>query len=687
MHGNVCSASTIKLRLRSVLELRDPTSYPEQRTLVVIQLRRLARKSPLSEASKTSGPCRLLRSHATSKMREVNFSIPNVNKAAVHITTTLYDRRALDCTSTLPLINSLNHLAYLTTSSARIRDILTVDGGVERLVCILKEGRSRDSMEMWKWNLAFQCVVNIGVRGSEAVRTRVVEADIVPVIATILGNYIQVVDRQKAKADAEEARRTGSKVGSSARPINKLAAPRDSGRDQSNRSSFFDRASGSSDFHQTRRQAPPPSIDIPQPFSQTFQHAEQSSVETLTTPQAVVTSPPERTTFARPQLHHQNRSQDGRGPFQRNNILQPPTTSIPSMDTTDGFSLRPVRDVDRLPSMLPALHSGITSHPESPTTPVAPQQGRIVSPIGQRLRRPSIRQQLSTSDASEDTPMEDTTLLDTPTNANNIIARDDEAQSQAEAQAMNEREDLLQPGTTPLSLTIPLPPETQENDTVSITQTSPLEPLQINGLDSIADGPPHSIDNLGAAQTTPATAASPAIPLNAYPHFFLRNATSITAAQAAIPRDEDVLMSLQLLAYISKYCDLRQYFQATHLVPRLKIDRELQMLETGASGSPSSPEEEGDEMEEFLQPDDYNISPLVEKFTVRHHSKDMQYWACVVMRNLCRKDESKGGIRQCAWYKCGRWEEYVRQFAKCRRCRRTKYCSKECQRESWPSHR
>ena len=61
------------------------------------------------------------------KMREVNFSIPNVNKASVGITTALYDRRALDCTSTLPLINSLNHLAYLTTSSARIRDILTVD--------------------------------------------------------------------------------------------------------------------------------------------------------------------------------------------------------------------------------------------------------------------------------------------------------------------------------------------------------------------------------------------------------------------------------------------------------------------------------------------------------------------------------------------------------------------------------
>src|SRR5580692_468827 len=139
-------------------------------------------------------------------MREVNFSIPNVNKASVHITTTLYDRRALDCTSTLPLINSLNHLAYLTTSSARIRDILTVDGGIERLVCILKEGRSKDMMDMWKWNLAFQCVFNIGVRGSENVRTRVVEADMVPVIATILDNYVKVIDKCREKAEEAKAK-------------------------------------------------------------------------------------------------------------------------------------------------------------------------------------------------------------------------------------------------------------------------------------------------------------------------------------------------------------------------------------------------------------------------------------------------------------------------------------------------
>ena len=32
---------------------------------------------------------------------------------------------------------------------------------------------------------------------------------------------------------------------------------------------------------------------------------------------------------------------------------------------------------------------------------------------------------------------------------------------------------------------------------------------------------------------------------------------------------------------------------------------------------------------------------------------------------------------------CGRWEEYPREFAKCRRCRKAKYCGKECQSSAW----
>jgi hypothetical protein len=32
---------------------------------------------------------------------------------------------------------------------------------------------------------------------------------------------------------------------------------------------------------------------------------------------------------------------------------------------------------------------------------------------------------------------------------------------------------------------------------------------------------------------------------------------------------------------------------------------------------------------------------------------------------------------------CGRWETFPREFAKCRRCRKAKYCGKECQSTAW----
>jgi hypothetical protein len=56
-----------------------------------------------------------------------------------------------------------------------------------------------------------------------------------------------------------------------------------------------------------------------------------------------------------------------------------------------------------------------------------------------------------------------------------------------------------------------------------------------------------------------------------------------------------------------------------------------------------------------------NVFSLVERFTFRPSSHEydlpsppptlppeIQYWAGVIMRNACRKDDSRGGIRQCA---------------------------------------
>lgn len=628
-------------------------------------------------------------------MREVNFSIPNNNKASVGITTALYDRRALDCTSTLPLINSLNHLAYLTTSSARIRDILTVDGGVERLVCMLKQGRSPEMMEMWKWNLAFQCVVNIGVRGSESVRTRVVEADMVPVIATILDNYIQVVDMCREQVEADTKRRDlllqrreqqdQQRQGSATLPI----SPTGPFEYQSVHGPGF----SSRDPRSFRRSDPPAAIEIPQPFPQLMyqQPSADSSMVDLAVAQVATSSSQSRLNRHHHHHHHHrhHRSQDGRhhtqlSPANGGSVLTPQTAPAPitPIDAPDGFGIQPVRDVDRLPSMLPSLQAGITSQPESPTTPNAPMGRPLAGPSRGRRRSSVVHQQVGSGD-SDDANGEENASEASAVNENLDEPMVD-VQATVEIQGVGDQDAMADTIATPLGLAAENVSEGQEAETFNITHRSPIDGSIINT--NVA--PPTA--NIGLPPTaTPVHATNvqqpppTSVPQNPQSRFFLHHAAP-PGIQAAMPRDEDVLMSLQLLAYVSKYCALRTYFQESHLVPKLKIDHKLKPGQSSLGVDKPSADTE---QEEYLLPDDFNIFPLVEKFTVRHHSPDMRHWAGVVMRNLCRKDDSRGGIRQCAYYRCGKWEQWTRQFAKCRRCRRTKYCSKECQKNAWIYHR
>ncbi|DAA79635.1 TPA_exp: putative MYND domain protein (SamB) [Trichophyton benhamiae CBS 112371] len=712
-------------------------------------------------------------------MREVNFSIPSVNKAAVNITTTLYDRRALDCTSTLPLINSLNHLAYLTTSSDRIRDILTVDGGIEQLVCILKAGRSKDLMEMWKWNLAFQCVVNIGVRGSENVRTRVVEADMVPVIATILDNYIRVVDRIRASSSAAastdpEASRskqhktainttttsttnttTTTTTTTTSIPTSSTSSRRDQ-PPRTSRASFYDHRS---DQRNARRQAPPPSIEIPLPYAQDGPEHNTATTNTATTaattattaategrhnnlhtpidvqpsPHIVLTSPPERTTFNH--HHHHHHPREGH----RHRIMQPlasatvATAAATTTPTTDPFNpIRQVRDVDRLPSALPGLQAGITSQPESPTTPLgagAPQAN--IPPLMPRIfhRRPSVRQQRSASGESDDADAQpepddndiimgegDLETTNVETAEQQPIVDLDSSGMDLEDINMRDRDAMLDDASTVNAPTQAAQAATSPANGHPPTHAHARQPNGHQAPGVFNNPYPFYLQNQNQnqhhqpSQSQSHPQSNPHSHSASQPHSSRSGNPAGPTILAAMPRDEDVLLALQLLAYVSKYCNLRSYFQQTHLVPRLKIGKELEMLDeanplpastsssssgpstsapsgSNTTASPQTAEEAQEEMEEYILPDDFNIFPLVEKFTVRHHTKDMQYWACVVMRNLCRKDDSRGGIRQCAYYKCGKWEEFQRQFAKCRRCRRTKYCSKECQKSAWVYHR
>jgi hypothetical protein len=184
-------------------------------------------------------------------------------------------------------------------------------------------------------------------------------------------------------------------------------------------------------------------------------------------------------------------------------------------------------------------------------------------------------------------------------------------------------------------------------------------------------------------------------------------------------RDEDVLLSLQLLAYLSKYPHVRQAFykpRATFHPASANLpgrggagahsglapgnrgagpskgiglfapakeshgffrafggsrgkEKEREKLLAASSSSTSITSTSSASTASHLPPPTTptttarhtNVFSLVERFTFRPSSSEtdlpnpppklppeIQYWAGVIMRNACRKDESRGGIRQCA---------------------------------------
>lgn len=357
-------------------------------------------------------------------MREPNFSFVGQNKAAICITSSIYDRRALDCTDYIPMINTLTNLAYLTGSTPTIRDFITRDGGLERLVSILKNTKVNDKKNGLKWTLAFSCVVNIGVRGTEHIRKRVVQAGMVPIIVNVLESFYTAL---KVVSEENERRRRA------------IAA----------------------------------------------------------------------------QQHSQ-----------------------PMLTNTDSVPL-----------------------------------SQLTEPLTDELDQHGLSTSLT---------------------------------------------------TTSMSTSIA---------TASSIATMPNATIYNHSALNNGQGP--SI--LSAQEPSPSRS-------------LLENHRPLTDAGESRPqqffhREDDILHALQLLAYLSKYPSLRSSFHTE-------------------SGS--------------------NVFAIVEKFTHRNmHPLEIQYWAGVIMRNACRKDDTRKGIRQCAYTGCGKWESKPREFAKCRRCRKAKYCSKNCQSKAW----
>src|ERR1700694_3127734 len=129
-------------------------------------------------------------------MRQPNRSLPGVSRPVEVLWPNLYNRAALDVTSTLPLSISLTNLRPMVFSLPHLRQAMTEDGALESLIDTMSTVRNpNDPNEVHVRKLALQCLTQFGIRGPESIRLRTVEAQIVPVLVTMLECFWRAMEQ------------------------------------------------------------------------------------------------------------------------------------------------------------------------------------------------------------------------------------------------------------------------------------------------------------------------------------------------------------------------------------------------------------------------------------------------------------------------------------------------------------
>ncbi|EDO17753.1 hypothetical protein Kpol_1033p60 [Vanderwaltozyma polyspora DSM 70294] len=550
-------------------------------------------------------------------MRETNHRSVILNKPVVTISSTVYDRRALDTNSDVPLINSLNHLTYLTSNSSKVRETVSEDGALDRLVSILhccylnlneildynlkkinKHERARSiwkekklAMYAWKWTLAFQCLVLTGTRGTEQIRNQVVSSGVIPLLATVLDNYLIYHKNYDFIRNCHIHLDFNSLT---SRDVYMLLK-KDTSETYEQYISYligetFETEEELENFFKSEELLLSTEIS-PSDFSDIW-NLKSDLVSSLNKSQ---------------KLNNSSNDEEFENCFRTN------SDHIPLISVPREFYLGriiPKQDDVIWSLQLLAFISKYTYMKEQL------QNVNLVDSLSFRSIIDRVQKRMD--------------LLSSKNN-NNINKNDN--------------------------------PNSDIDINNNIIPNIPISPIDIHMEDA------YNILSLKSMNIDE-------------PFLMELKETQLKCLQKDSKRDKNIELENPYKAYsieepnvefssdrIVQENTLREGFEQKW--DYKKISKEL-TRETWISIITRFP---------------LNLFPLVERFTVTNENPhDMIYWSSVIMRNSCRKNEITC-TRQCANFECGKWESFPRQFAKCRRCKRTKYCSRQCQLKAWTFHR
>ena len=662
-------------------------------------------------------------------MRNSNNKSVHVNKAAVSITSTLYDRRALDCTEDKPLVNSLNHLTFLASSSGKVRQALSQDGGLERLVDILYECRNPQTeaqkcIYAWKWVLAFQSLVLVGTRGTEKMRRKVVQAGVLPIIATILDNYLITQKMDWVTEFSSRGSTAGMAMGGpmpiagpGPAPVASTGPTLQNEPDNINVDTDSDTAvnDGITD------------TQVNTVFRQVRSLLEQANQTIMEARAEIGKQGCEKSNFsAFPSSHTRLDGEYGRirGCLRFLQLLDrlcepggPAAASeYPDLvrDTSFAGHMAGCQDVCNLLKLSTAwtgclpflehfeekLNQSVPREFESGV--LVPKEDDVIwslqllafvskyTSLRYEMANNYIVSGLSLRSGNLPPPLEPDSGLP---QADDLVFNDCDY-FHFVSDTPPENPFVLFPGFRNSGFG-----EAGSSSVCGCDCDGVSHDCQCDSLNSRSISNGQSISNCQSisngqcdssnCQSIPNHQSTVSLPS-------LRQHADLLNSYDSILNEQNPFIEAKKLEKLT--VDAARYAHRQYRRLRIK-NRQVHQDSLARYAVRWDYETSWDELatpvsqsaciDEQIKPiRRVNIFPLVEKFTVRHlYSRDINYWSSVIVRNYNRKDETKGGRRQCAYFGCRKWEQDPRQFAKCRRCKRAKYCSKECQSKAWTYHK
>ncbi|KAL6453067.1 MUB1 MYND-type zinc finger protein MUB1 [Candida maltosa Xu316] len=717
-------------------------------------------------------------------MRDSNYRAISSNKAAVTITSSLYDRRALDVTADKPLVNSLNFLTYLVSSSAKVRDTLSVDGGIERLIEILHEchqshlssdvlsdNYEKKLLTAWKWTLSFQCLVLIGTRGTEQIRQKVVKAGILPIIATILDNYLSLHERTFLQAYSRPTPAANSII-STATASTTSTTPTittnvNTGATTPATTMTGERTTGTNSPAETT----PAAESLFRHFQQQDQTQLPEALAIQQDPTINMTTPPQ--TFPNP-------IQVATAAIEATSISSGNSeTSSMNFDVSlingdcDNYSVEQLLKLIGIGS-IGKVEPGKTG--SSITNDI--RKRYVIVTILHKLREEKQMEFLDDGfindcDFDMDSNLQflsDMYARDFEINKahNNpkafvrsftetgvVIPRDDDIiwslQLLAYISKYPHLKDSLQnthlvldmsirdkqlklylerqmkmkmKKTLAIKLRSTLTPKSRKTKSTYLetfhpsASNSPQMVTALNDDNFIIDGDKFELcGSAGLTETaeveeddddddeedddeddddededgrqvsdeySEGSISSKSMVGMEHPDYLFKLYENILDCECIGDDCERDVSLFQMYNQMNRYIEVEsKKLKNTIIETRLKtkeyLENKWNYEEYKYFDIDENNEDKDDSLIEYKK---VSLFPLVEKFTFLSGT-EMHYWSGVIMRNSCRRNGS--GLRQCG--NCHKWEDFPRQFAKCKLCKRAKYCSKKCQMESWKSHR